>query len=88
MLRSGPYPFFLKQRIASRTGHMSNDATGRLVDSVWSQRTLHILLAHLSETNNHPEIALATGKAALGERQDVTRLALTHQRKISSFVLD
>jgi phosphoribosyl 1,2-cyclic phosphodiesterase len=88
MLRTGPYPPRLKQRIASRTGHMSNDAAARLLDSVWSERTRHVLLAHLSETNNHPEIALHTHHAALGERRDVTRVAVTRQKGVLEFLLE
>jgi phosphoribosyl 1,2-cyclic phosphodiesterase len=87
MLQDGPYPLHLKQRIAGRSGHLSNDASARLLDAVWTERIRHVLLAHLSETNNHPELALGTSRAALGERSDVTEVHITHQREVGEVVL-
>jgi phosphoribosyl 1,2-cyclic phosphodiesterase len=87
MLRAGPYPPHLKQRIAGRAGHLSNDATARLLDAIWTERTRHVFLAHLSETNNHPELALQTSRAALGERSGVTEVHLTNQREVGEVVL-
>jgi phosphoribosyl 1,2-cyclic phosphodiesterase len=84
MLRWGPYPWPLKQRIAGDGGHLSNDATARLLDRVWSDRTRHVYLAHMSEKNNHPEIALPTVRAALGrDRHAGTELRLTAQDRVS-----
>jgi len=58
MLMTGPYPWHLKQRIRSRTGHLSNEASGNLLLEVQHEHLSHVILAHLSETNNTPEKAL------------------------------
>lgn len=73
MLVDGPYPWFLKQRIKGRTGHLSNEATRELLGAVQHDRLLHIILAHLSETNNSPEIA----RRVVGEALTSSRAALT-----------
>jgi len=58
MLMNGPYPWFLKQRIRSRTGHLANQETGRLLADILNPGLERVVLAHLSETNNTPEKAL------------------------------
>jgi phosphoribosyl 1,2-cyclic phosphodiesterase len=58
MLMNGPYPWFLKQRIRSRTGHLANQDTGRLLADILHPGLERVVLAHLSETNNTPEKAL------------------------------
>ncbi len=58
MLRCGPYPFPLKQRILSDTGHLSNENAAKTALRLVSSGTEHIMLGHLSEKNNHPEIAM------------------------------
>ena len=55
---SEKYPWELKQRIASRKGHLSNNDCAKLVERVVSDSTDYIVLAHLSEENNNPDIAL------------------------------
>ena len=62
MLRSGPYPYVLKRRIESNTGHLDNCDCARLVSYLASHSTERVLLAHLSAENNTPEIALKTVK--------------------------
>ncbi len=59
MLTSGPYPWFLKQRIRSRTGHLSNHESSALLADVMHPGLKHVILAHLSETNNTPAKASA-----------------------------
>lgn len=59
MLMEGPYPWFLKQRIRSRTGHLSNQEAGRLLTEILDADLEQVVLAHLSETNNTPAVALA-----------------------------
>jgi len=56
MLRDGPYPWSLKQRIASRIGHLSNDSLLEIFESILSEETRSLTLAHISENNNHPGI--------------------------------
>ncbi len=65
MLISGPYPWPLKQRIKSRCGHLSNQETTTLLREIAHDRLRHVVLAHLSETNNTPEAAFHTVGPAL-----------------------
>jgi len=69
MLRDGPYPAFLKDRVASATGHLSNAQSAAFIDAVGTAELRAVLLLHLSETNNTPEIACSATK------RGVTRLA-------------
>lgn len=65
MLKNGPYPFILRKRIMSATGHLSNvDCAIELPKFVESGLT-RIVLSHLSEENNTPSIALSTAKKSL-----------------------
>ena len=65
MLRNGPYPWELKQRVSGRLGHLSNSASASLLQRIVSDELQAVILAHLSETNNLPELALAGAKASL-----------------------
>jgi phosphoribosyl 1,2-cyclic phosphodiesterase len=66
MLAEGPYPWPLKQRIAGRTGHLSNQDARDLLGRVRHAGLRHIVLAHLSEINNSPERALDVVAQGLG----------------------
>ena len=68
-LRSGPYPWSVKQRVMSRVGHLSNDALAEFFTNDYDGAAEYLVLAHLSEENNHPEIARAAAEQALGGRQ-------------------
>ena len=70
MLKVGPYPWFIKQRVMSRTGHLSNTVVSEfLSDSeVFDGRARHLVLAHLSEQNNTPDLAQITAEQALASR--------------------
>lgn len=59
MLMNGPYPYYLKQRILSDRGHLSNKSSAYYLHEIIGNNTKTIILAHLSETNNTPECALA-----------------------------
>ena len=65
MLEKGPYPFYLKKRIASDMGHLSNDACSEALISLAETGTRFFLLAHLSRQNNTPELARASAEEAL-----------------------
>jgi hypothetical protein len=65
MLIDGPYPWPLKQRIRGRTGHLSNDDTAVLLESLQHDHLAHVVLAHLSEENNTPEKAEQTVRSVL-----------------------
>ncbi len=58
MLINGPYPWPLKQRISSRSGHLSNKASKKLLKEVQHDQLQHVMLAHLSEVNNTPQKAI------------------------------
>ena len=77
MLRGGPYPWSVKQRVMSRVGHLSNLALADFLtnDSRWDNSATFVVLAHLSEENNHPEIARREAEKALA-----TRGGLFHNR--------
>ncbi|MGI6295400.1 MAG: MBL fold metallo-hydrolase [Armatimonadota bacterium] len=66
MLLDGPYPYFLKRRIKSEIGHLSNEAAaGFIIDLAESGKTPSVWLAHLSQVNNSPAIALAAAQHLL-----------------------
>lgn len=77
MLRSGRYPAYLKKRIRSAGGHLSNDDCADFLRTIVRDRTDEIWLCHLSENNNRPEMAIdATSKSlrATGIVREVTAL--------------
>ena len=65
MLVSGPYPEYLKKRILSPTGHLSNKDCGEVLANNMTENLKHVWLCHLSEENNHPELARKTVEAIL-----------------------
>ncbi|MEN6461254.1 MAG: MBL fold metallo-hydrolase [Syntrophomonas sp.] len=60
MLRTGPYPQFLKQRIKSKVGHLSNLEAAQVLAGIPRQKVMQVFLAHLSQKNNHPQLAQNT----------------------------
>lgn len=66
MLRVGPYPAWLKSRIASRVGHLSNEQCGELAVLLAKAGTKGFVLAHLSQENNTPELAYGAVSECLG----------------------
>lgn len=60
MLQKGPYPQYLKDRILGPNGHLSNVACGQALADYASPNLRHVWLCHLSEENNHPELARKT----------------------------
>lgn len=67
MLKNGPYPFPLKKRILSDTGHLSNRMCGILAARLYREGTGRVILAHLSRENNTPELAMTTVEKAVME---------------------
>ena len=65
MLKSGPYPEYLKKRILSSSGHLSNEDCGKALAENMSESLRHVWLCHLSEENNHPELARKTVETIL-----------------------
>ncbi|MGH9406860.1 MAG: MBL fold metallo-hydrolase [Terriglobia bacterium] len=68
MLKIGPYPWHVKQRVMSRQGHLSNLATAAFLSAEFDGASQVLVLAHLSETNNHPELARLCALEALEKR--------------------
>jgi phosphoribosyl 1,2-cyclic phosphodiesterase len=68
MLRVGPYPWSVKQRVMSRVGHLSNEALADFFSNDYDNSATFVVLAHLSEQNNHPEIARRGAEKALAAR--------------------
>jgi phosphoribosyl 1,2-cyclic phosphodiesterase len=67
MLEAGAYPFYLKQRIKSEYGHLSNEVAGNLVKTLVENGGQTIVLAHLSQENNFPLLAFETTSRILQE---------------------
>ncbi len=77
LLTSGPYPWPVKQRIRSRTGHLSNLESRDLLKEVQHEHLRHVILAHLSETNNTAQKAYDSVSEAITHRQ--TQLTVARQ---------
>jgi phosphoribosyl 1,2-cyclic phosphodiesterase len=65
MLKDGPYPWSVKQRVLSRVGHLSNLATAEFLEQDYDGAASFIVLGHLSESNNAPELARLAAEQAL-----------------------
>lgn len=82
MLRSGPYPWMVKQRIMNKKGHLSNTALAEFFARDYDARAEFLVLAHISEHNNHPELVRDTAYKALGGRMNLFQsCALTLARQ-------
>jgi phosphoribosyl 1,2-cyclic phosphodiesterase len=81
MLKVGPYPWSVKQRVMSRNGHLSNDAVSDFIRADLDASVRTLVLGHLSEHNNHPEIARLTAAQALASRGLPTRLVIAGRRE-------
>jgi len=89
MLRDGPYPWQVKQRVLSRVGHLSNDATAQFLESSYDGQAAYVILGHLSESNNLPELARVSAERALCGRASLlaNRLLLAGQHEPLSPIL-
>ena len=81
MLKVGPYPWSVKQRVMSRNGHLSNDAVAQFIVADLDAAVRTLILGHLSEHNNHPEIARLSASQALAGRGLATRLVIAGHRE-------
>ena len=68
MLKDGPYPWSVKQRVLSRVGHLSNHACAEFLLHDYDGGAHTIVLGHLSEQNNLPELARLAAEQAIGNR--------------------
>ena len=90
MLRDGPYPWSVKQRVLSRVGHLSNEAAASFLEKEYDGQAAYVILAHLSENNNLPELARVSAERALNGRASLlaNRLLLAVQNEpLSSIYL-
>ncbi len=81
MLKVGPYPWLVKQRVMGRKGHLSNDDVSQFIRQDLDPETSTLVLAHLSQTNNHPELVRLVAGQALAGRSLPTRLVIAEQHK-------
>jgi len=81
MLKDGPYPWSVKQRVLSRVGHLSNRATAEFLARDYDGGATYIVLGHLSEQNNNPSLALLAAEQAIGGRMSLlgNRIVLAEQ---------
>ena len=76
MLKVGPYPWQVKQRVMGRNGHLSNDAAANFIREEMSSRVSTLLLGHLSDHNNYPALVELSASQALEERGLRPKLAV------------
>jgi phosphoribosyl 1,2-cyclic phosphodiesterase len=83
MLRDGPYPWSVKQRVLSRVGHLSNEAAADFLETSYDGQATYVVLAHLSESNNLPDLARVSAERALAGRASLlaNRLLLAGQHQ-------
>ncbi|MDQ5983033.1 MAG: putative metallo-hydrolase YycJ [Eubacteriales bacterium SKADARSKE-1] len=79
MLQNGPYPYFLKKRILSNTGHLSNESCADMLPFFIKNGTTRFILAHLSQENNMPDLAYQTA---------ICNLAMHKMKENIDFSLD
>jgi phosphoribosyl 1,2-cyclic phosphodiesterase len=83
MLKVGPYPWSVKQRVMGRNGHLSNDVVSDFLLSDFADSTAKLILGHLSEHNNHPELVRMSAAAALQRRGLTPTLHIAEQHRPS-----
>jgi phosphoribosyl 1,2-cyclic phosphodiesterase len=85
MLKVGPYPWSVKQRVMGRKGHLSNDVVSDFIRCDLDASISTLVLGHLSEHNNHPEIVRTTAGRALdgAGRSLFTRLVVAEPKQQS-----
>lgn len=89
MLQTGPYPYYLKQRVRGARGHLSNDDSACLAAALAREGTRRFLLAHLSETNNEPRLAKTCCLEAVHiENKDCEVFVLPSEGTAAAFDLD
>ncbi len=76
MLRVGPYPWSVKQRVMGRRGHLSNEVASAFIREELDGRVSTVILGHISEHNNHPELVRKSASEALYGRSLFTRLVV------------
>ena len=83
MLKVGPYPWSVKQRVMGRNGHLSNAVTCDFVENDLDPGVQTLILGHLSEHNNHPEIVRMGAAQSLLRTGLNPRLVIAEQKKVT-----
>ena len=91
MLKRGPYPEYLKQRVRSNIGHLPNREAADFIDGLRHDKLHHVVLAHISETNNHPDLVWAAIREAMpgaaAKRSDhLPAISLACQERVGELV--
>ena len=81
MLKVGPYPWPVKQRVMGRKGHLSNDVVSEFIREDLDSSTATLVLGHISENNNHPELVRLVAAQALAARSLSTNLVIAVPRR-------
>ncbi len=83
-LLEGPYPWHLKQRIRSAHGHLSNEDSRHLLEEVYHENMRCVVFAHMSETNNHPDLVLESCRMLRqSEKWQCVRFELAKQNELT-----
>lgn len=86
MLMDGPYPYYLKQRVISDYGHLSNKTTAKYLSTIVGDKTKYIILAHLSEINNTKEIAYNETEKRMIEISYNGKILIAEQEKSTDLI--
>ena len=91
MLKTGPYPEYLKQRVRSNIGHLANHEAADFIESLRHEQLQHVVLAHISETNNHPDLVWAAVRQVMpggnaGKRDNMPAISLACQEQVGEMV--
>ena len=87
MLRNGKYPYHLQQRILSDSGHLSNEECAKYLSKYIGENTKTIFLAHLSDENNSPEVAMKTVVNILKENNKlIDDIRIAYQKEKTELV--
>jgi phosphoribosyl 1,2-cyclic phosphodiesterase len=84
MLQGGPYPWWLKRRIASDRGHLSNDSAAQLLDRVAQPALRFVFAMHRSKANNTAELVEESLRSALARTESDARVTVVEQDRVSS----
>ncbi|ONI45520.1 MBL fold metallo-hydrolase [Candidatus Epulonipiscioides gigas] len=87
MLQIGRYPYYLKRRIASDIGHLSNDDAANLLAHLYHKKLKWAVLAHISNENNIPELAYLSAKNILESNNINIKLYIAQQKKLSPILI-
>ncbi len=92
MLETGPYPFYLKQRILSARGHLSNESSGKLISKIMHDDLEKVVIGHLSKQNNYVDLALEAVKCEIDfadnkyKGDDFPIIAASHEKSTEIYI--